>query len=63
MKTTNVMMTLVAVLLLSACSQNEVTEVSPDAYPQVGFGVYTGASVRGVDMTTESMKDEPADND
>ena len=61
MKTIRVMMTLLAVLLLSACSQNEVTEVSPDAYPQVGFGVYTGASVRGVDMTTVSMQDDPTD--
>lgn len=63
MKTINLMMTSLAVLLLSACSQNEVTEVSPDAHPCVGFGVYTGASVRGVDMTTESMKDDPEATD
>ena len=42
MKRMNVMLSALALLLLSACSQNEVTEVSPDAHPQVGFGVYTG---------------------
>ncbi|WP_294483176.1 fimbrillin family protein [uncultured Bacteroides sp.] len=59
MKTINSMMALFAIALISACSQNEVTEVSPDAHPQVGFGVYTGASVRGVDMTNTSMQDDP----
>lgn len=52
-----------AVLLLAGCSQNEVTEVSPDAHPQVGFSVYTGVPTRGVDMTTESMKDDPTATD
>lgn len=61
MKTINSMMALFAIALISACSQNEVTEVSPDAHPQVGFGVYTGASVRGVDMTNTSMQDDPTD--
>ena len=61
MKRMNVMLSALALLLLSACSQNEVTEVSPDAHPQVGFGVYTGVPTRGVDMTTESMKDDPTD--
>lgn len=55
-------MTTFAMALISACSQNEVTEVSPDAHPQVGFGVYTGAAVRGVDMTNTSMQDSPADD-
>lgn len=62
MKTINSMMALFAIALISACSQNEVTEVSPDAHPQVGFGVYTGASVRGVDMTNTSMQDDPTDD-
>ena len=61
MKRMNVMLSALVLLLLSACSQNEVTEVSPDAHPQVGFGVYTGVPTRGVDMTTESMKDDPTD--
>ena len=42
MKTINVMMASLAALLVAACSQNEVTEVSPDAHPQMKFGVYTG---------------------
>lgn len=33
MKTINVMMASLAALLVAACSQNEVTEVSPDAHP------------------------------
>lgn len=61
MRKMNAMMPVLTLLLLSACSQNEVTEVSPDAHPQVGFGVYTGVPTRGVDMTTESMKDDPTD--
>ena len=48
MKTINVMMASLAALLVAACSQNEVTEVSPDAHPQMKFGVYTGTPTRGV---------------
>ena len=61
MKTINAMMLSLAALTIAGCSQNEVTEISPDAHPQVGFGVYTGVPTRGVDMTTESMKDDPTD--
>lgn len=61
MKTINALMSSLAVLLIAGCAQNEVTEVSPDAHPQLGFGVYTGVPTRGVDMTTESMKDDPED--
>lgn len=63
MKTINLMMTSLAALLMAGCSQNEVTDVSPDAHPKVGFSVYTGNSTRGVDMTTASMKDDPTDAD
>lgn len=59
MKKIDRIMASLAVLLLAGCSQNEVTDVSPDAHPQVGFSVYTGVPTRGVDMTTESMKDDP----
>ena len=41
MKTINAMMLSLAALTIAGCSQNEVTEISPDAHPQVGFGVYT----------------------
>lgn len=63
MKKISTIMAALAALLIAGCSQNEVTEVSPDAHPAVGFGVYTGANTRGVDMTTESMKDVPTDAD
>lgn len=60
MKTINVMMASLAALLMAGCSQNEVTEVSPDAHPQMKFGVYTGTPTRGVDTDNTSMKDDPA---
>lgn len=59
--TINTMMTWLAALLVAGCSQNEVTEVSPDAHPQVGFSVYTGVPTRGVEVSTESMKADPTD--
>lgn len=59
MKKISTIMTALAALLIAGCSQNEVTDVSPDAHPQVGFSVYTGVPTRGGDMTTESMKDDP----
>lgn len=62
MKAINVMMTSLATLLMAGCSQNEVTEVSPDAHPAIGFSVYTGVPTRGTDMTTSSMQD-PYDKD
>lgn len=61
MKTINVMMASLAALLMAGCSQNEVTEVSPDAHPQMKFGVYTGTPTRGVDMDNTSIKDDPTD--
>lgn len=61
MKTINVMMASLAALLMAGCSQNEVTEVSPDAHPQMKFGVYTGTPTRGVDTDNTSIKDDPTD--
>lgn len=61
MKKNSAITQLLTVLLLAGCSQNEVTDVNPDSHPAVGFGVYTGLATRGVDMTTESMKDSPSD--
>lgn len=61
MKTIHVMMASLAALLMAGCSQNEVTEVSPDAHPQMKFGVYTGTPTRGVDTDNTSMKDDPTD--
>lgn len=63
MKKIDRIMASLAVLLLAGCSQNEVTDISPDAHPQVGFSVYTGVPTRGVEVTTESMKDDPTASD
>ena len=46
MKTINAMMLSLAALTIAGCSQNEVTEISPDAHPQVGFGVYRSTNQR-----------------
>lgn len=46
MKTYHLLAT-AAVLLLAGCSQNEITEISPDANPAVAFDMYTGAQTKG----------------
>ena len=43
-------------LTTAGCSQNEVTEVSPDSHPAVGFDVYTGNHTRGTDVTNTTMQ-------
>lgn len=37
----------VAALAITGCSQNEITEVSPDKKTPIGFGVYAGVQTRG----------------
>ena len=56
MKTTK-LMAMMAVLLTAGCSQNEITEVSPDAHPTIGFGVYTGVQTKGQDVTNTTMQE------
>lgn len=56
MKTKN-LMAMMAALLAAGCSQNEITEVSPDAHPTIGFGVYTGVQTKGQDVTNTTMQD------
>lgn len=41
------LMLAMTVLAIAGCSQNEITEKSPDANPAIGFSVYTGAQTRG----------------
>lgn len=48
METKNLMMVMAA-LAMAGCSQNEVTEVNPDAHPVIGFDVYTGVQTRGAE--------------
>lgn len=46
MKTKHLIMAMAA-LAIAGCSQNEITEKSPDANPAIGFSVYTGAQTKG----------------
>lgn len=55
MKTKNLLM-VAAALLLAGCSQNEITEMSPDANPAVGFGVYSGVQTKGGEVKTPELK-------
>lgn len=47
-------------LLMAGCSQNEVTEVNPDASRVVGFDAYTGVHTR-VETTDATIKEDPTD--
>ena len=44
-------MTIATALLMAGCSQNEITEVSPDANPAIGFSVYSGVQTKGTAIT------------
>ena len=41
-----------AALTIAGCSQNEVTEINPDADRTIGLDVYTGVQTRGTETTT-----------
>ena len=49
------LMTAMAALAIAGCSQNEITEKSPDANPPIGFSVYTGAQTRGTVTSTADI--------
>ena len=54
MKTKHVWFALSA-LAIAGCSQNEITEISPEANPEVGFSVFTGTQTKGtITDNTES---------
>lgn len=55
MKTKNLMM-MAATLLVAGCSQNEITEMNPDADKAIGFGVYTGVQTKGTETTTTTLQ-------
>ena len=59
METKNLMMVMAA-LAMAGCSQNEVTEVNPDAHPVIGFDVYTGVQTRGAETNLDALKKENA---
>lgn len=47
MKTNNLIAIAMASLLSAGCAQNEITDISPDAAPMVGFNVYATPQTRG----------------
>ncbi len=55
MKTKN-LLTVAASLLFAGCSQNEITEISPDANPAVGFSVYSGVQTKGTEIKVEQLQ-------
>lgn len=47
---TNILVTMaMAALLAAGCAQNEITEISPDVSPAVGFQVYANPQTRGTE--------------
>lgn len=50
-------------LAIAGCSQNEITEMSPEANPAVGFSAYTGVQTRGVVTDLTLLKKDPATTD
>ena len=52
MKTKHVWFALSA-LAIAGCSQNEITEISPEANPEVGFSVFTGTQTKGTITITQ----------
>mgnify|MGYP003171373996 CR=1 FL=1 len=51
-----------AALTIAGCSQNEVTEINPDADRTIGLDVYTGVQTRGTETTTSTLKEADAGN-
>ena len=47
-------LTTAALIVMAGCSQNEITDISPDANPAVGFDIYTGAQTKGTVTNNES---------
>ena len=53
---TNYVLMAMAALAIAGCSQNEITEQSPDTNPVIGFDVYSGVQTRGTENTLETIK-------
>ena len=49
-----------AALTIAGCSQNEVTEINPDADRTIGLDVYTEVQTRGTETTTSTLKEADA---
>ena len=57
---TTALVTLTA-LTFSGCSENEVTDINPDANPAMSFDVYTGVQTKGTETTTSSIQTTTTD--
>lgn len=57
---TTALVTLTA-LTFSGCSENEVTDINPDANPVMSFDVYTGVQTKGTETTTSSIQTTTTD--
>lgn len=57
---TTALVTLTA-LTFSGCSENEVTDINPDANPAMSFDVYTGVQTKGTETTTSSIQAATSD--
>lgn len=55
MRTRNLLM-VAAALAMAGCSQNEVTEMSPDTNRAMTFDVYAGVQTRGAEMDLDALK-------
>ena len=51
-------LTAVTVLAMTGCSQNEITDLSPEANPAISFGAYTGTQTRGTETTTGTVQND-----
>lgn len=56
MKTKNLFSLGIAILALTACSENEITEQNPDANKAIGFDTYTGVQTRGTEVDLPTLK-------
>lgn len=50
------MMMVLTALAMAGCSQNEVTDMNPDAHRAIGFDVYTGVQTRGAETDLAALK-------
>lgn len=57
---TTALVTLTA-LTFSGCSENEVTDINPDANPAMSFDIYTGVQTKGTETTTSSIQAATSD--
>ncbi|WP_455592116.1 fimbrillin family protein [Bacteroides sp.] len=53
---TRLLLTALSALAIAGCSQNEITEISPEMNPPIDFSVYTGVQTKGTETTTTTIQ-------